>query len=83
MKSPPEPESTNALAEMSLFPTRSITDKMSLESVVEDPVKVIAETPTVSTVETEAEGSTGGGGANSVIRGSEGERFEKSTPGRL
>lgn len=56
MKSPPEPESTNALAGISLFPTRSETDKMSLESEEEEPVNVIAETGNESGV---SEGTTG------------------------
>lgn len=57
MKSPPEPESTRALSEISLFPTRRDTDKISLESDEEEPVKVIAEMGTEATEDIETVGA--------------------------
>lgn len=74
MKSPPEPESTRALAGMSFFLTRSETDRMSRESEEEDPVKVIDETG--------IESGQGGVGGSSVICGSVAAGTSKSAPGR-
>lgn len=82
MKSPPDPESINALAEMSLFLTSNMTERMSLESELEAPVNVMAETLTGSTVgAADAAGGARGDGS-SMMRGSEGGRLEKSTPGK-
>lgn len=68
MKSPVEPESTRALAEMRRFPTRSMTERISLESVAERPVNVIEE------IWKDPEGGvglvgTGGVVTSSVVRG--------------
>lgn len=48
MKSPPDPESTSALAWISRFPTKSMTDKIKRESEPDEPVKVIADTGVTS-----------------------------------
>lgn len=46
MKSPPNPESTKALAGMRRFPARIMTDRIKRESEEEEPVNVIDETGT-------------------------------------
>lgn len=67
MKSPPDPESMRALARISLLPESNITESIRRESVVEEPVKVMAAT--------EAE-SVGGSGSGSESVGAVGLTWE-------
>lgn len=48
MKSPPDPESTSALAWISFLPTNSMTDRIKRESDPDKPVNVIADTEVTS-----------------------------------
>lgn len=48
MKSPPDPESTKALAEIKRLPASNMTERIKQESELDEPVNVIEETLTLS-----------------------------------